>query len=85
VLKNLNEQQQFFKKSSTEGVASSKVSFQICSEISAAGKCFTEIDFVKICLLIAVSGLCPYKKVYSPCLGYVLIKKCIRCVWAMSL
>lgn len=69
MLKNLNEQQQFFNKSNTEGVASSKVSFQICSEISAAGKCFTEIDFVKICLLIAVSGLCPYKKNVFPVSG----------------
>jgi hypothetical protein len=46
--------------------AATKVSLQISREIAAAGKSFTEGKFVKKCLLITASELCPDKKsVYS--------------------
>uniref|UniRef100_A0A4X2KNG3 SPIN-DOC-like zinc-finger domain-containing protein n=1 Tax=Vombatus ursinus TaxID=29139 RepID=A0A4X2KNG3_VOMUR len=61
LLKNLSGEQ-FFKNVNSENEAATKVSFQISKEIAAAGKSFTEGDFIKKCLLIAVSGLCPDKK-----------------------
>jgi hypothetical protein len=45
--------------------ASNKFSFQLAREIAAAGKSFTEGQFVKKCLLSAASELCPDKKSVS--------------------
>uniref|UniRef100_A0A674JUH9 SPIN-DOC-like zinc-finger domain-containing protein n=1 Tax=Terrapene triunguis TaxID=2587831 RepID=A0A674JUH9_9SAUR len=62
LVKNLSGEQQIFKKVSTENDTVTKVSFQISKEIAAAGKCFTEGEFLKKCMLIAVSELCPEKR-----------------------
>jgi hypothetical protein len=56
-VKRLSAEQQIFKKVNTENVASSKVNFGIWREIVAAGRSFTEGDFTKKCMLIAVSRL----------------------------
>jgi hypothetical protein len=61
LLKHLSGEQSFFKKINADE-AGTKVSFQIVREIAAAGKSFTEGEFVKKCLLIAVSELCSDKK-----------------------
>uniref|UniRef100_A0A8C0GSN7 SPIN-DOC-like zinc-finger domain-containing protein n=1 Tax=Chelonoidis abingdonii TaxID=106734 RepID=A0A8C0GSN7_CHEAB len=50
------------KLMSTENDTVTKVSYQISREIAAAGKCFTESEFLKKCMLIAVSELCPEKR-----------------------
>uniref|UniRef100_A0A8C3SKW3 SPIN-DOC-like zinc-finger domain-containing protein n=1 Tax=Chelydra serpentina TaxID=8475 RepID=A0A8C3SKW3_CHESE len=60
--KNLSGEQQLFKKVSIENDTVTKVSFQISKEIAAAGKCFTEGEFLKKCMLIAASELCPEKR-----------------------
>nr|XP_032662262.1 EPM2A-interacting protein 1-like [Chelonoidis abingdonii] len=60
--KNRSGEQQIFKKVSTENDTVTKGSFQISKEIAAAGKCFTEGKFLKKCMLIAVSELCPEKR-----------------------
>jgi hypothetical protein len=51
-----------FKKVNTDNVAATNVSFEISSENAAAGRSFTEGEFIKKCMLIAVSGLCPEKR-----------------------
>jgi hypothetical protein len=57
--------EEIFKKPSTENEIATKVSFQISREIAAAaGKFFIEGEFVKKCMLIAVSGLRPERRVY---------------------
>ncbi|XP_075443375.1 general transcription factor II-I repeat domain-containing protein 2-like [Ascaphus truei] len=61
-VKRLDAEQQIFKKVNTESEAATKVSFEISREIAAAGKSYSEGDFIKKCMLIAVSGLCPEKK-----------------------
>jgi hypothetical protein len=58
-VKDLGGEQQFFKKLSTENETTTKVSFQISRKMSAAGKFFSEGEFVKTCNLIPVSGLRP--------------------------
>jgi hypothetical protein len=63
-VKKLGGEQNIFKKPSTENEIATKVSFQISREIAAAGKFFTEGEFVKKCMLIAVSGLRPERRVY---------------------
>uniref|UniRef100_A0A674I7K9 SPIN-DOC-like zinc-finger domain-containing protein n=1 Tax=Terrapene triunguis TaxID=2587831 RepID=A0A674I7K9_9SAUR len=60
--KNLSREQQIFKKVSTENDTVTKVSFKISKEIAAAGKCLTEGELLKKCMLIAVSELCPEKR-----------------------
>jgi hypothetical protein len=62
LLKHLSEEQSFFKKIIADNEAATKVSFQISRENAAADKSFTEGEFVKKCLLIAASELCPDKK-----------------------
>jgi hypothetical protein len=62
LLKHLSGEQSFFKKINVDNEAATKVSFQTAREITAAGKSFTEGEFVKKCLLIAASELCPDKK-----------------------
>jgi hypothetical protein len=62
LLKNLSGEQQFFKKPKTESEVATKVSFLISKEIAAAEKPFTEDDFIKKCMMIAASELCPEKK-----------------------
>jgi galactitol-specific phosphotransferase system IIB component len=61
-VKSLGGEQQFFKKLSTENETATRISFQISREIAAAGKCFTESEFVMKCMLIAVSKLCPERR-----------------------
>ncbi|CAM4604787.1 unnamed protein product [Lepidochelys kempii] len=60
--KNLSGEQQIFKKVSTESDSVRKVSFHISKEIAGAGKYFTGGEFLKKCMLIAVSELCPEKR-----------------------
>jgi hypothetical protein len=62
LVKRLSAEQQIFKKVNTENEAATKVSFEISTEIAATGRSFTEGDFMKKCMLIAVSGLCPEKR-----------------------
>jgi hypothetical protein len=61
-VKRLSAEQQIFKKVNTENEAATKVSFEISGEIAADGKSCTEGDFIKKCMLIAASGLCPEKR-----------------------
>ena len=60
-MKNLGKEQQFFKVLDKESAKATNVSFQISRKIAASGKCFTEGEFVKKCLFLAVSDLCPEK------------------------
>ncbi|MEE6463219.1 hypothetical protein FKM82_005821 [Ascaphus truei] len=60
-VKPLSAEKQIFQKV-PESDAATKVSFVISREIAAAGKSYTEGDFIKKCMLIAVSGLCPEKR-----------------------
>jgi hypothetical protein len=62
LLKKLSGEQSFFRKINADNKADTKVRFQIAREIAAAGKSFTEGEFMKKCLLIAASELCPDKK-----------------------
>lgn len=62
LMKNLSGEQRFFKKVNTDSEAAIKVSFQISKEIAAAGKHFTEGEFIKKCLFISVKEICPAKK-----------------------
>jgi hypothetical protein len=62
LLKHLSGEQSFFMKINADNEAATKVSFQIARGIAAAGKSFTGGEFVKKCLLIAASALCPDKK-----------------------
>jgi hypothetical protein len=61
-VKYLSAEQQVLKKVKTKNVAATKVSFEISTEIAAAGRSFTQGDFIKKCMLMAVSGLCPEKR-----------------------
>jgi hypothetical protein len=58
----LSREHCFFKKINAGNEIATKVGFQIAREIAAAGKSFTECEFVKKCLLITDSELCPDKK-----------------------
>ena len=60
LMKSLGKEQQFFKVFHKSAKATN-VSFQISNEIAASGKCFTDGEFVKKCMLLAVSELCPEK------------------------
>ena len=60
-MKSLGKEQQFFRVFDNESAKVTNVSFQISREIAASGKCFTEGEFVKKCMLLAVSELCPEK------------------------
>ena len=61
LMKSLGKEQQFFRVFDNESAKVTNVSFQISREIAASGKCFTEGEFVKKCMLLAVSELCPEK------------------------
>ncbi|KAJ8882806.1 hypothetical protein PR048_014620, partial [Dryococelus australis] len=50
------------KQMNLESEVSTKISFQICNEIAVPGNSFTEGDFIKKCLMSAVSIACPYKR-----------------------
>ena len=60
-MKCLGKEQQFFKVFDNESAKATNVGFQILREIAASGKCFTDGEFVKKCILLAVSELCPEK------------------------
>jgi hypothetical protein len=62
VLKHLSAEQSVFKKINADNEAATKVSFHTARELAAAGKSFTEGEFVKKCLLIVSNKLCPNKK-----------------------
>ena len=49
----------FFKLSSNECATAIRVSFKILGEIAAAGKSFTKGEFIKKCMLSAVSLIWP--------------------------
>ena len=58
LMKSLGKEQQFFKVFDNESAKATNVSFQIWRKIAASGKCFTDREFVKKCMLLAVSELC---------------------------
>ena len=60
-MKSLGKEQQFFKVFDNESAKATNVSFQISREIAASGKCFTDGEYVKKCMLLPVSELCPEK------------------------
>lgn len=62
LLSAISGEANYFKIIVTESKTVTKIGFQISREIAAAGKSFTEGEFVKKCMLIAVSELCPEKK-----------------------
>ena len=55
LIKSLSEEQQFFKIFDNESAKATNVSSQISREIAASEKCFTDGDFVKNRMLLAVS------------------------------
>ena len=61
LMKSLGKEQQFFKVLGSESAKGTDLSFKISREIAVSGKCFTEGEFVKKCMLLAVSELCPEK------------------------
>ena len=61
LIKSLGKEQQFFKVLGSESAKGTDLSFKISREIAVSGKCFTEGEFVKKCMLLAVSELCPEK------------------------
>ena len=58
-LASLRSEQNFFKFSGNESVTAIRVSFEISRKIATAGKSFTEGEFIKTCMLCAVSLFCP--------------------------
>ena len=60
-MKIVGKVQQLFKVFDNESAKATKVSFQISREITASGKCFAGGEFVKKCMLLAVSELCQEK------------------------
>jgi len=56
---NLCSEQNFFKLSGNESATATRVSFEISRKIASAGKSFTEGEFIKKCMLSAVSSICP--------------------------
>ena len=61
LLASLRSEQNFFKLPWNESAIVTRVSFEILKEIAVAGKSFTEGEFIKKCMLRAVSLICPYK------------------------
>lgn len=64
-MKFLDKKQRFFKVVNTLNSILSRISFEICREIAADGKSFTKRDFMKKCMLIAVSRLCRGRVVFQ--------------------
>ena len=60
-MKSVGKEQQFFKVFNNKSAKAINVNFQISRKIAASGKCFTDGEFVKKCMLLAVSELCPEK------------------------
>ena len=60
LMKSLGKEQQCFKVFDNKSAKATNVSFHISSEIAASGKCFIG-EFMKKCMLLAVSELCPEK------------------------
>ena len=58
LLANLRCAQNFLKLPGNESATSTRVSFKISREIAAAGKSFTEKEFIKKCMIRAVSLIC---------------------------
>ena len=61
LVKSLGKEDQFFKVFDNESAKPTNVSFQISKKIAASWKCFTDGEFVKKCMLLAVLGLRPEK------------------------
>ena len=61
LMKSLGKEQQFFKLFDNESAKATNVSFQVSKKIAASAKCFTDGKFVKKCMLLALSELCPEK------------------------
>ena len=57
LMKSLGMEQQFFKVFDNESAKATNASSQISREIAAYGECFTDGEFVKKCMLLAVSDL----------------------------
>ena len=59
--KSLGKEQQFFKVFDNKNAKAINGSFQILKVSVAPGKCFTDGEFEKKCMLLVVSKLCPEK------------------------
>ena len=59
LLANLRSEQNFFKFPANESATATRVSFGILREIAASGKSFTDGEFIKKCMLRAVSLIFP--------------------------
>ena len=59
LIKSLGKEQQFFKIFDNANAKAANVSFQISRKIAVSGNCFTNGEFVKKRMLLAVSELCP--------------------------
>ena len=58
----LRRQQDFFKKATKENDAAVEASYFVSELIAKVGKPFKEGEFVKKCMLLAASIVCPEKK-----------------------
>ena len=61
LLASLRSEQNFFKLPCNESAIVTRVSFEMSREIAVAGKSFTKGEFIKKCMLRAVSLICPYE------------------------
>ena len=61
LMKSLVKKQISFKVFDNKSTKATNVSFQILRKTAASGKCFTNGEFVKKCMLLAASELCPEK------------------------
>ena len=59
VLANLHFEQNFFKLLSNENATATRVSFKISREIATSEKSFMEVEFIRKCMLRAISLICP--------------------------
>ena len=77
---NLCSEQNFFKLPSNESATATRVSFEISREIAAAGRSFTEEEFIKKCMLSAISLICPSqnKKFQNVSLSRTTIQRRIK-------
>ena len=59
LLASFHSEQNFFKLPRNESATVTRVSFEISRKIAVAGKSFTAGEFIKKCMLRAVSLICP--------------------------
>ena len=61
LMKSFGKEQQFFKVFNYKSAKATNGSFQILRKIAASGKCFTDGELVKKCILLAVLESFPQK------------------------